>query len=337
MEYKDIINNQIKNMPNDIKWWPDFLYHFTDVHNAASIIESGWIYSRVDAERNKLMQNDNASKVVIDMTYSDNKLYGRLYFRPLTPTQYHNEGYKVTNVRNKDLNACCPVPVFFLLDANDTLKMEGTKFAERGISGIRRDIKKGEEEFSHLNFSKIFHDGYYDKTTDADIKEFKHAEVVREGGFPIPSLLRCVLCRSVAEKDTLLYILKKYSLRLYNSYNKMILYKPKLKCFFNNGIFIKNVTIINDLIDVELNDPNLRYGNNELHPFDFYIRISYLREDGRPISISESTAQFNYSKVKRININLNKDQIYQSILIKIKFDDVTMYENEISVAADSLL
>lgn len=94
MGYVDILNDYKGDLPKERQWWPDYFYHFTDVHNAVSIIESGWIYSRTQAQAKDIMVNDNASRVVIDMTGDEKKTYGRLYFRPLTPTQYHNEGYK---------------------------------------------------------------------------------------------------------------------------------------------------------------------------------------------------------------------------------------------------
>jgi hypothetical protein len=36
-------------------WWPRYVYHYTDVQNAAKIIETGCIYSRAEAERLGLM------------------------------------------------------------------------------------------------------------------------------------------------------------------------------------------------------------------------------------------------------------------------------------------
>jgi hypothetical protein len=32
-------------------WWPRFVYHFTDVHNAVNILKVGYLYSRAEAER----------------------------------------------------------------------------------------------------------------------------------------------------------------------------------------------------------------------------------------------------------------------------------------------
>lgn len=168
MEYKDILNEQKKLLRDELKWWPDYLYHFTDVHNASNILYSGWVYSREQAVNQHIMVSDNASRAVIEATRDDNKCYGRLYFRPLTPTQFHNEGYKPLEIRNSDINACCPVPVFLCFNANETLNYPGTIFAERGISGNRHNIKAGINEFQKLDFSKIYHEGIT-KEIGADI------------------------------------------------------------------------------------------------------------------------------------------------------------------------
>ena len=114
MTFREIIaNNCLENSPVD--WWPKYAYHYTDISNAVSILRSGYIYSRIHATESGLMQNDNASRQVIDITNRAAVSSVRFYFRPLTPTQYHNEGYKHPQLRyNHDENANTPVPVFFL-------------------------------------------------------------------------------------------------------------------------------------------------------------------------------------------------------------------------------
>ena len=165
------------------------------------------------------MQNDNASNEVIQVTNNDNMCYGRLYFRPLTPTQFNNEGYKPIQVRNSEINASCPVPIFFCFNADATLNYPGTEFAERGLAGHRHNIKSGLKEFEKLNFSKIYHVGSYSKQ-DYDIKEYRLSEVIHENGFPIAQLLSCIICRSTAEREMLLFLLGQYSMRLYNTYKE---------------------------------------------------------------------------------------------------------------------
>ena len=115
MTYAEIIQNNCERA--NPSWWPKYAYHYTDVTNAVSILSSGKLYSRVKAGAKGVMENDNASRQVIDMTETRATSYVRFYFRPLTPTQYHNEGYKHRQIRyDGDINANVPVPVFLLFD-----------------------------------------------------------------------------------------------------------------------------------------------------------------------------------------------------------------------------
>lgn len=337
MDYVSILNNYKRNLPKERQWWPDYFYHFTDIHNAVGIIESGWIYSRRQAQVKDIMVNDNASRVVIDMTGDDKKTYGRLYFRPLTPTQYHNEGYKPKSVRKSEINASCPVPVFFLLSVEKTMGLDNVKFAEKGIAGGRNNIQQGSLAFSHLNFAKIYHDGPYNTQEDGDILQYRHSEIIREGGFPLPQIVRGIVCRSNAERETLLYLLKRKSEKIYNSYKKLIMYAPSKRMFYNNGIFIKEVDVIDRILNLELNSKQTRahrYDGQVL--FNVCISITYLSAYGSQLRIVEGKGEMNYCTVENITMKLEEDLEYSSIIVKVMFDDAIMYENEISLTSSAI-
>lgn len=331
MEYRDILDKQIDNLRDELKWWPNFLYHFTDVKNASSILYSGWIYSREQAQAKKIMANDNASRAVIDATAVEHTCFGRLYFRPLTPTQYHNEGYKPIAVRKRDINASCPVPVFFCMSAAATLSYPGTQFAERGIAGARQSVKQGVEEFEKLSFEKIYHEGWLDDA-NRDIIEYRHSEVLREQGFPIEPLLRCILCRSVAERETLLFLLKQYSIRLYNTYKDRVFFKPTLKCFYHNGIYVKNVSISGDCLDIQFNDPELRAKKHDVDRVDMgiCIEVTYRLNDGRVIGAKKIEGVLDYMSIRSCTMQLDDVGRCDLVRVQICFDDEIMYENEIS-------
>lgn len=53
MNYKDVLDKYKENLSNNRKWWPNFLYHFTDVHNASRILCDGYIWSRQKAEEKR--------------------------------------------------------------------------------------------------------------------------------------------------------------------------------------------------------------------------------------------------------------------------------------------
>ena len=330
LTYEDVLKRQKNNLANEISWWPDYLYHFTDVHNVVSILYNGWIYSRSQATANHTMVNDNASRAVIEATRNDNKGYARLYFRPLTPTQFHNEGYKPVEVRKSDINASCPIPVFLCLGVNETLQLPGTKFAERGISGLHNDIKEGLEEFKKLEFSKIYHDGWFGPE-DREIIEYRHSEVIREGGFPIGLLLKWIICRTQAEKETLLFLLRQCSTRLYNTYKDRILYEPRLRCFYNNGIFIKAVDIIDNVLIVSFNDSEQRYKNEDIKQVQVLVKIevAYKTADGAVVEVENGYAGFDYYTIRSCNMNLKYSGQYERIRVKVELNDISMYENEI--------
>ena len=131
--YSEIIRQQRKRLPREINWWPSYLYHYTDVHNAVGILEKEWLYDRKTAEAQHLAKTDAASRNVLEVTGDDIKHCARLYMRPLTPTQYYSEGYKPEAARHKDYKETdCPVAIFFLFDAVRTLSYPGVCFLEKG-------------------------------------------------------------------------------------------------------------------------------------------------------------------------------------------------------------
>lgn len=333
MTYEEILKRQAQLLPKSINWWPNFFYHFTDIHNAVNILSDGWIMSREKIKNTNRMINDNASRMVIDATINENKKYARLYFRPLTPTQYHNEGYKPKILRQ--LEADCPVPVFFCLNSAQILNYPGTKFAEKGLAGGRHNIKTGVDAFSELNFDKIYHDGWYDSSCDNDIKYYRLSEIINKKGFPLEPFLQCILCRSVAEKDMLLYLLQRRSKNLYEKYKKKIIFRPKLKCFNSNhtGIFIKEVYMDDSDLYIIFNDAEQRYTHEEgIIDFVVSIEISYLTDDKKIINTVYLSEQFNYTKIRGCEVdNLEIPEEAYFIRIKVTFDDCEMYKNEIYV------
>ena len=76
--------------------------------------------------RGKASFKDSAGKDLIGRTNDYIKRnFARFYFRPLTPTQFHNELLGSLN----DIFAICPVPIFFRFKIEDVLKTHGAKCA----------------------------------------------------------------------------------------------------------------------------------------------------------------------------------------------------------------
>lgn len=235
MTYKEIIQENCRNH-STVNWWPLHAFHYTDVENAVNILATGYLYSRVEADRLNLMKNDNASRQVIDMTRSSVTSCVRFYYRPLTPTQYHNEGYKHPEARfNGDLNANVPVPIFFVFDLEKLLSLDKTYFSEMSQAGIGAQLCNTPEEFSMFNFDEIYRNGYME---NPDIeKKFRQAEILYMDSFPIDCCLQAIYCRNAIERMTLLNLLRSKDSK------KFLIYKDKIKIcrqnmFENNGLFV---------------------------------------------------------------------------------------------------
>lgn len=236
MEYADIIKDNCENH-SSVAWWPRFAFHYTDVTNAVSILDTGFLFSRVNAKKMNLMQNDNASRQVIDMTETEAVANVRFYFRPLTPTQYYNEGFKHTNLRyDNDQNANVPVPVFFLFDLEKLLSMPETKFSELAQSGYGSMLYSGIEEFQKLNFNNIYSNGYVE---DHEQIKYRHAELLYPNAFAIDSCIRAILCRNNIEKTTLLNLLKDKNQKAFYKYTRNQIVKIcREDMFEKNGLFV---------------------------------------------------------------------------------------------------
>lgn len=100
--------------------WQGYIYHFTHVENAASILRNEQLRARNRCQGFR----DSAGIKLINHTREDVKNFARFYFRPQTPTQWHNEGL---GKRKNGIYALCPVPIFFRFNMERVLKTHGIK------------------------------------------------------------------------------------------------------------------------------------------------------------------------------------------------------------------
>lgn len=250
MNYMDIIRDNCENH-SPISWWPKFAFHYTDITNAVSILSCGFLYSRADAAHLRIMRNDNASRQVIDMTNSGVMSKVRFYFRPLTPTQYYNEGYKHPALRyDQDENANVPVPIFLLFDLEKLLLLPGVQFSETSQAGHGARVFSGIEAFSKLNFDYIYDNSY--ENFEAT-KSYRHAEIVHTNLMPIESCISNILCRNSLERTTLLNLLKKENPLAFAKYQNMIKVYTR-DAFESNGFFLSDCSYHNNTVSISFSD-----------------------------------------------------------------------------------
>lgn len=299
MSFSDTINNNCESHCS-VSWWPKFAFHYTDVTNAANILSEGFLYSRAIATQQKIMQNDNASRQVIDMTNPEIASMVRFYFRPLTPTQYYNEGYKHPSLRyDGDENANTPVPIFFLFDLEKVLMQDKVYFSEKSQAGHGSTLLSGADEFSRLNFDAIYSQGF---ENFEEYKPYRHAEIVHSGSFPIDPCLNTILCRNNVERLTLLNLLKEKNKLAYAKYcDKIKVYNHDV--FDNNGLYVSECLYHQNTISISFSDTlskrkytgkmKQNLGVDGLKPIKVKIELCWFNSRSI-ISRSELEATLNY-------------------------------------------
>ena len=233
------------------KAWFKYCYHFSHVENIVSILEDGELLSRTLATSMGKMHSDNASEVIINRTKLEYQDYVRLYFRPKSPTQFHNEGFKTKKqLRISSLDAQCPVPVFLFLDIRKVLNHPDVFFSEKSLaSGDEVLLYSTPEEFRDLPFAKIYHDEVPTAEEKRAIVGHRHAEIVLPDRLPITEYLQKIVVRTPAEKETLLSLM---SNEVKDKYSHLIQIDTTNNVFFSYWPHIGKVTLHQKSFDLEL-------------------------------------------------------------------------------------
>jgi len=327
------------------KWWPKFAFHYTDVSNAVSILDSGFLYSRVDATRMNLMKNDNASRQVIDMTETEALANVRFYFRPLTPTQYNNEGFKHPDLRyDGDQNANVPVPIFLLFNLEKLLQMPLTTFSEQAQSGHGTEKHSDLSAFENLDFAKIYSTG--PTGDDREILKYRHAEILYPNSFPIDSCLQFVLCRNDAEKITFLNLLREQSSTAFYKY------KDKIKVckegmFEKNGLFVSDYVYHNNTLSISFSNTfdKQQFDKKRMKSIcldklpALKAQAQFEWVNGKKIvNTLTSNFEIDYLNIRPITFSkLPEYKDSKSLKIKLLFDGNIMFYKEQSLAESELL
>lgn len=180
--------------------------HYTDVNNAASILNSGQLLSRQQSHARQIMVSDNASPQIINQTDERWKNYVRFYFRPRTPTQFRNEGIRVKTALQLG-GAHCPVPVYFFFDSLALLCSDNSMFTSGSLASSSTEPMTTAREFRQLPFNIIYHDSAVNPDERASIVYHRHAELIIENGLSLKHL-KSIWCRSPAELETLRNLLQ---------------------------------------------------------------------------------------------------------------------------------
>ena len=216
------------------RWWPDFLFHCTDVRNVVNILRTGEMLNRTQALALQQLHVDIASPEIIANTNQTWQDYVRLYFRPKTPTQYRNEGFRP--ITQQTYHAQCPVPVYLIIDAMEVLSKVGVLFTDGNVAAGAQptdDI----EFFKVIPFEVVYHSESYDTSIPNRIVYHRNAEVLAPERLGTTAI-RFICCRSQAEYDTLLDLLPPGT---FNHWVGKIGVRPQRNLFYKEWCFVNQV------------------------------------------------------------------------------------------------
>lgn len=252
------------------RWWPRFVFHYTDIRNAVQILTDGVLYSRLQAERLGKLAVSSGSDEVLTGTDPTIKDSVRFYFRPKTPTQYHAEGVHSGQslARSHFPDAHCPVPVFFLFDAAEILSRPDCQFSDRGLGSWHYQLGSTLDDLRRLPWQTIYHNTWIDWNDPQSAREIvacRNAEVIVPRQLDLQAL-RFIYCRSEAEKATLMHLL---SDPLRRQYQSKIFASARSDPFFKKRTFIETATLTSEGI-------SLRFSPDTECPGPFHLRIELL-------------------------------------------------------------
>lgn len=257
--------------------WFKYCYHFSHVENIVSILNDGRLLSRNQAIREGKMKTDNASRKVIEQTKPEYKDYVRFYFRPKSPTQYHNEGFKTKEqLEISELGAQCAVPVFLLLDIRKLLSHPACLFTETSLAASGPvSLYSTPEEFNQLPFDKIYHDKALSTDEKRLIIGHRHAEIIIANSVSLDDYLKKIVVRTPAEKETLLALMSE---ELRDKYENYIQIDSSNIMFFSKWTYFHTAQLKSEDMSFDLRISQ-QYLNNS-RPIQFDLEAELKEADG---------------------------------------------------------
>lgn len=186
------------------RYWPAQLFRHEPLENAAQVLRSGVLLSRRHAA-GSIVRDIAPTSIISSRTTAYDAV--RLYFRPKSPTQYHIEGISKPTELYEGRQAQALVILRFL--SEDILTQPGVEFSDGNMQSPQTVTGSTDEEFQALPFNLIFHEGSYDHHSGVgpEIVRRRCAEVLVPSPLLLQGNLHSIVCRSPAERATLLHLL----------------------------------------------------------------------------------------------------------------------------------
>lgn len=285
--------------------WIKYAFHYTDIRNTVEILIANKLLCRAELEEKGIMPVDNASQTVILQTEKLIKNFIRLYFRPKTPTQYRNEGVRPVGKRWEDSH--CPVPIFFLFDLKTILIKDDSQFSQGNLAKFGfQGLCSTAEELKTFEFKKIFHTGSFSQSERDDIIFHRNAEIVIPKELDL-SALKFIVCRSPAEKQTLLNLLPK---DVFKKWSPKIFIDTKGTLFERKWTYIQSVYLTSKSATIDFSPDTI-----SPNPFTLTVKVRGIEEETTEIGnfTANETIIFQFAEdlpVYEIEVKLDGNLVY---------------------------
>ena len=129
-----------------------------------------------------------------------------------------------------------PVPVYLLFSAR-LLEDVGVGFS-RGRLSVGTEIGETFDFLSSIDFRDVYHDGPVGSRRE--ILNARHSEVLIRGALQLDDL-ELIVCRSAAERETLLYLLEGGTRASWKE--RIVVEEGRWRLFYKRGSFLQDVTM----------------------------------------------------------------------------------------------
>lgn len=283
------------------KYWPARLFRHEPLENVVKILSSGQLLSRNDSLTVRSV--DVADADVLGTTTAAYSA-ARLYFRPKNPTQYWIEGIRKP-LERRSPTAHAPVLYILLFRAEPTLSTAGLRFSDGNMQSLSTNVYETNADFLAMPFERIYHEGSFDRSTEAGsaIVRSRCAEVLVPSPLLLDDRLEGIMCRSPAERETLLWHLGANRAR----------WSRRTRVYTEPGLFQADYTYVET---VDLSTEMLRW---QMHPRrdgkDVEVAAE-IRHIGSGRTVRSTTSSLNASAPWRIEHKLGEGLFEVSIQLE---------------------
>lgn len=222
-----------------IRDWPRYVVHTVHVDTAVKILKSGLLIPRQQLGN---LIHDVANPRAIAMN-PEALQYARLYFRPKTAFHFRTEGIKFTTDQYR-YESHMSIPVMLAFDARSVLTLDGVGFSNGKLARMFATPGFDEAYFRTIPFEQVYHDG---PTRDEGIQDARMSEVVYPGALSLDPHLRYVVCRTVYDRATLLYLLGQEA---GDFRTRIITEQTSQSTFIHKALYIKSLVFEEDRLSI---------------------------------------------------------------------------------------